>query len=290
MPPKKTVPTVQIKPVRLGDLVIDKRVQRAELRPATIREIRKDFDLSSVGPLTSSLRDSGEHVLIDGAHRVFVLSELYGEDYKHPSEIHVGLSLVDEAKLFRRKNRQRPPSILDIHNVAITEGDPRAVAIKTAVEEHGWTVGTSAGQISAIGALQWIYDEAGERYSEGFGAQLLSNTIAVLTGAWGRDDAKAMNQNVLKATAMVLWAAQKNVVDQGGDFDIAELTDAMADIHPRGVQGWIKAQRGTADAEGKAPRQTMADSLIKAYNKTTKGAKLPRSVRADALMRSNPNR
>jgi hypothetical protein len=271
--------------LRVGDLEIDRRIQRDVIRANTLDEIRKKYNRRSLNTLVVSQRADGKLYLVDGQHRAIVVKEKEpdGEDARVYCCIHTGLSLQEEAKLFVELNNQTAASPLDLHKARVTQQDPTALALDAAAKAYEWGIGSGARRIAAVRVLEQLY-YAAESEFDGYGRVLVENTIGVITNAWGNDDAKVMSQPVLKAVGELAldveaWCYATGKPDDYFDYDV--LATAMHDRLKAGATGWVAAQRGSAKASGKSIREALRESLVDIYNKsqTRKALKLPEELR-----------
>jgi hypothetical protein len=268
------------KHVPAGQLTVDPRVQRDHLTIAKVNKIREAFDKDALQTLQVSQREDGTLVILDGWHRWTVVMEMedLGADFKLECKVHTGLTLQDEAKLFVLFNVQEAANKLDLHKARATQGDVVAVTIDEVVAKHGWEVGKGDGKIRAVVALEAIY-YVGENHLDGFGSTHLSNSLGVVTDAWGRDDVKAVDQNILKAVSEFLISIEKHWVDpdKGRELELEVLTTAMSGLK-HGPTGWLAACRGQADGSAKSLRQILLGELLTLYNKGRRSGKVPAAV------------
>jgi hypothetical protein len=152
-------------PVEL--LKIDRTRQR-RLGKSKVNDIVKHFNRAALGTLIVVRRKDGNYYVADGQHRL-AACRIVGMATV-PCTVHEGLSLVEEAELFLEcNNRRKNPSRIDNFVVKLGAGHQDAIDIKEIVEGLGLKLNLSntsgskdnAG-ISAIGALEYIYERAGK--------------------------------------------------------------------------------------------------------------------------------
>ena len=102
-----------------------------------VKRILKNFDKDSLDAITVNLRPNGFYYIIDGQHRVEVLKRLNISTV--PAKIHVGLSLEEEAKLYRNINTRPTKSPNSIAKADITQGDENAELINFSVLPVSYT-------------------------------------------------------------------------------------------------------------------------------------------------------
>jgi hypothetical protein len=164
--------------VRMGDLSVDKRLQR-ELKPGWV-DLRRDlFDPLAFGVLTVSERANGNYVVLDGQHRDALLRALgWGSDQLVPCTVLRGLSFEQEAATFLKLNDRVRVSAFDQFRQRLNAGEPDAKAIHAIVRSLGLRLGVHSnghGEISAVSALERVYRprrNAKERHPEALAAAL----------------------------------------------------------------------------------------------------------------------
>jgi hypothetical protein len=283
--PAETSPTqglvdeegVSYQSLRVGDLEIDKRIQRDAIRESTLDRIRKTYNRRALNTLAVSQRANGKLFLVDGQHRKIVVTEKEpdGKDALVPCKVYTGLNLQEEAKLFVELNNQEAANPLDKHKARVVQKDPVSLALRDAAQAYNWEIGSGNKRISAVRVLEDLY-YAGESAFDNasYGPVLVENTIGVITGAWGNGDAKAMGQSILKAVGglaldVEIWVAKEGKPDDFFDYDA-------------GPAGWVSAMKGQSQAAGKslslqgAMRRSLFDTYNKKQRKTSR--KLPEEL------------
>lgn len=129
-----------------------------------VKRIMKNFDRDSLDAITVNLRPNGFYYIIDGQHRVEVLKRLNISTV--PAKIHVGLSLEEEAKLYRNINTRPTKSPNSIAKADITQGDEKAELINFSVLQAGMKIdydnqNPRYGYITAYKALERIFNKYG---------------------------------------------------------------------------------------------------------------------------------
>jgi hypothetical protein len=270
---------VRRKRIPAGQLSIDRRVQRHGLNETVLNDIREHFSPDALSTLEVSERPDKTYVILDGQHRWEVAKELKGDEYNLDCVVHTGLSLGEEAALFLRLNKQVPPNAVDKFYVSVTQEDPAALAVKEAVEAQGWTVGRGRGEISAVGTLLTTF-KTGEKIEEGFGKTLLHNTLFVIAAAWGTEDTKAVDKNIIGALVQFFLRIDK--YEDNRDVDLALDHDKLATnlntYVKNGPGGWLSSCRGMAAGTSKTVRKVLIQELMDIYNKGKGGRKLPNDL------------
>lgn len=283
-------PDIRNERIPAGLLSVDHRVQRDHLNRSKLNRIRDNYNRAALHALVVSERPDGSYVIIDGQHRWTIALELEGDSFEMRCEVHSGLSLQDEAKLFIDLNNQESASPLDLHKARVTQGEPVAVALDLAASEHEWAIGTGAGKISAVKVLENLYLN-GENWYDGYGPVLVSRTLGVITQAWGHEQPQVMNKSIIQSVGEFILAVEIWVSETGKPsdyFDYEGLAFAMQTKLKNGPRGWIIAQRGIAEGSEFTLVQAMRQSLFRIYNmvaRTRRRGRLPDLLRGAATTR-----
>lgn len=180
-------------------LFSDHRYQR-DVDMARVQAMAAEFDPDAINQITVSERPGGRFAVLDGFHRVELMRYLGWADQKMPAFIYQGLTLAEEAALFRKLNAdRRQPSRLVLFKSAVTAGDPDAVAMNEIFIRLGLSPssGPGARNIRSLGKAEKIVKLAGP--------QVLEMTLTVMLGAWdGNDD--ALNGDLLSGIALLIYS------------------------------------------------------------------------------------
>jgi hypothetical protein len=241
---------VSLKWLTPNELDVEPLAQR-EFRPANAEKIVKNYDPDKVGILTVSSRD-GHLYVTDGQHRRAALIELGLGDVPVPCNVWEDRTIGDDAKQFVAYNVDNTKvGAIDAFRVKVVAGDEEAMAIKTVLDEFDLRVTYSAGvnDISAIGALYWVYRRGGN--------VLLVRTLTLIEATWNRDR-QGRDGNIIKAVALIL-----DKVD--GLLDVESFAlKVQADSTPGRVLGTARTH---AMATRKALYVQAAEVMINIYNK-----------------------
>lgn len=245
----------------VGDLYVDPTVQRA-LKKNRVDKIAGDFHPEALGVLTTSLRPDGLIHLIDGQHR-YRAAETVGYQGVIKTNEYRGLSLSQEAALFRLLNNTEKVSPIDQFVVACVEGRTDAIRISKFLADNGWTVGTSAGngKISAVKSLQRVY-ALGEH-----GPWAASATIAVVTSAWGHV-AAAVNGNLIEGIGRFL------IKYHDDEVDLTDLGKRLS-ASPGGPDALLGFARGQKLSRTGNLSTQVARVVLSIYNERRRTTKLP---------------
>lgn len=258
--------TPQIAPVefdmverRVGDLWVDPNVQRA-LRKARVETMAKKFDFAALGVLTTSYRSPKRIHIIDGQHR-YRAAEAAGYKGAIQTMQYTGLSIPQEAALFRVLNETEKVSRIDRFQLACVEQDPDALALAGFVAAHGWTVGSGGGsndsRLSAIGSLERVYALSPEAADE---------TLAVLTKAFG--------YRISTVQGSLVEGLGRMLAKYGRAVDLNDLADRLSGV-PGGPDGLVGNARGQALTRTGNLSNQVAKVVVDLYNTRRRTRKLP---------------
>jgi hypothetical protein len=264
--PAQSAPTVdlnmghkpQVEPVALNLLIVDRRVQRP-LRPTRAAKIAAEMNLDALGLLAVSHRESGEYAIIDGAHRAEALRILGFTNDDVMCEVYTGLTLAEEAAMFRLRNNSEKVGYLDRFRVRVVEGEPTALAIADLLGRYGWKVEnqTYDGVFAAVQRIERIY------LLEPLAAE---RALSTLTRAWGHEH-NAADGRIVEGLGLFYHR-------YGGAVDIDELTDRLSKF-PGGPGKLIGSARGLRDLVGSTVPKAVAEIVVELYNARRKTRGLP---------------
>lgn len=242
---------------KVGDLWIDPRVQRG-LKKARVEKMAATFQPDAIGVLTTSFREPGRIHVIDGQHR-YRAAELAGYTGKLQTMEYKGLSIPEEAALFRLLNKTEQVNRVDAFLISCIEEDPDSLRLAGFLADHGWSVGTGATEhrLSAIASLERVYALDGAAADA---------TLAVLTAAFGHR-AAAVQGSLLEGVGRFL-------ARHLADVNLADLTKRLAGI-PGGPDGLLGIARGQAVTRSGNLSTQVATLVTNIYNQRRRTSALP---------------
>lgn len=243
---------------KVGDLSVDPTVQRA-MKKGRVDRMAADFRPDALAVLTTSNRHDGLIHIIDGQHR-YRAAEAAG--YQGPiqtNEYH-GLTIPEEAALFRLLNTTEKVSPIDQFLVACIEGKPEAVRIAAFLAENGWSVANTAsrGKISAIRSLERVY---------ALNPDAAAAALAVLTSAYGHIPSAVQGSLVEGLGRMLAKYWDQNV-------DLTDLAQRLAKS-PGGPDSLVGFARGQKMARTGNLSTSVGRVIVAIYNERRRTTKLP---------------
>lgn len=256
----------EVAQVPIDLLIIDPAVQRP-LDKAKSDRMSAELNLDAIGLVCVSGRDDGTYSIIDGQHRVDALRTAGFIADPIDCEIFRGLTLADEAAMFRLRNARTAVQKVDLFRVRVIEGDEIAIGIHHMLAKYGWTVrnGDSDGYFSAVDAIEKVW----RRDPDGL-PPAADRVIWTVTEAWGHAST----------------SVDKNIVAGLGAFYLrygfeAEASDAINRLakFPGAAKGLIGKARGLRDLLRCSMSSAIAEIVVEEYNRRrkTKGLKHWRS-------------
>lgn len=235
------------------DLIVDPQVQR-EVDPKRVRQIAADLNLSAIGVLCVSERDNGDYIVLDGGHRRGALIESGEGKTKVSCEVYRGLTLADEALIFRLRNNTQKVGFLDKFRVRLIEGEENAVAVEALARKHGWAVvGTNTD--SGMPVLHSV-----QKLEEWFrrSADVADETPKVVTNAWGHDS-DAVDYRIMGGLAAFLYRYWDMV-------DSTDLENRLA-TYRGGPNAIMQQAQGLREIRKVPAASAVAELITDIYNK-----------------------
>lgn len=247
-----------IRKVRPDSVGADLRVQRP-LDEKRVRDMVAKFRPEALGVPTASTREDRSMIWLDGQTRGAALKELGLGGVPIPVSVYEGLTLQQEAELFRILNDSKRLTPVDLFRIAITEGDKIAIGADKAVRVQGWT--TEKGRKNSFAAVSTLYNAFEQDSSS------VRLALQVLAGAWGATP-QAVQANLFQGVFAVF-------VRYGSAhyIEVDRLRDKVAK-EPGGPQGFIGRARFNASTRNISVPDAVSDIVINSYN----GGNRPRKV------------
>jgi uncharacterized protein DUF6551 len=256
-----TVPTEVTR--RLGKITpaqcsIDLRVQRQE-DPVRINTMAEDFEPLAIGVVTVSCRADESMILLDGQTRMGALRLLGGANDRVDAVLYTGLTLEQEAAMFKKLNNTKKLSELERFAVSVVEGEPEAVAINDMLTKHGFIAERGhSNSLAAIATLRALFVRD---------VVSTERALIVVSSGWGARR-EAVQRDILRGTGNLLHRyGDMIIVDQLG-----ERLQKGAQLTPNHVIGRARTSSGL---RGISVADAVADILVNTYNHNRKTNKLP---------------
>lgn len=132
------------KPMRVAPVEMNIGPYQRPLNEKRAKYIADTFKWGYMQPLTLSIRSNGTFWVVDGQHRHAALVYLGFKDEKVNCDVRTGLTVPQEAELFRALNNLRkPPTAFADFHAGRHQKDPAVLAIDKIVESHGLRISNS---------------------------------------------------------------------------------------------------------------------------------------------------
>jgi hypothetical protein len=192
---------------------------------------------------------------LNGQHRVAAY-RLAGWEGDVAADVYRGLSLEDEAFLFRWLNLGDKPGPLADLRIAIVQGEGEALHIEGLLQRHGFHLAGTAGGggVSAAAALRRSIRLRHEGHPPGWP---LGMALTVIRGAWG-DDGVGVHGDLIAGLAMVF-------ARDGQLVDVEALVHKLA-AHTGGAAGFLGRARGYKGIRPWATYKCAAQAAIDVHN------------------------
>ena len=207
--------------VGIGELFVDVTYQRP-LDNARARQMARGWDRRLAGIVEVSDRGelaSRRFAVIDGQHRWAAAREA---GFKvMVANVHNGLSVADEARLFDRLNRERRRITTWDHWFARrASGEPTVGQIEKIAQAIGLVIDSSprTGHVRCTATLEKLHKLGG--------ADLVQHTLEFIVSVWGRDLA-GFDAPIVHGLGLVLFHLGSR------DLDVPRLGEALLEVAPR---------------------------------------------------------
>lgn len=243
---------------KVGDLWIDPNVQRS-LKKSRVTTMAAEFRPDALGVLTTSYRSARRIHIVDGQHRYRAAEAAAYTGVIETMEYH-GLTVPEEAALFRLLNTSQKVSRIDQFLIACVEQDPAAVHLSTILAVNGWSVGAYAAEarLSAIGSLERVY---------ALDAKAAEAAVNVLTAAYGHRPA-AVQGALLEGLGRMI--ARYGV----GSVSLEDLAGRLSKV-PGGPDGLVGNARGQQLTRSGNLSTQVARVILGLYNQRRRSTALP---------------
>lgn len=245
------------KDLPVGELTVDRRVQRIGFDTAKVERMYKKWNPAAVGVVTVSRRKDLSTVIVDGMHRVEVIRRRTDNAGTVPCRIFEGLTLQEEAQMFLDLNQTTAVRVIDKFKVRITGEDPVAVDIANILGSYGWIVSPvpANGNVNAVQTVERLYQLSVKKEID---PNLVQSTILVITRAWGNERAGAQ--------AVIFEGIGRLIEEYRDRVDLDVLIDRLKMYKGGPLTLHSEASQLAALRQGKVS-MAVAELLVEAYNK-----------------------
>lgn len=243
------------------DLLVDPKRQR-EFRPAWGKWLTENLDVDYIGIMLISKRKSPsgktQLFVMNGQHRRFALLAAGMDDFVVTCEVYLGLTLAEESRMFRGRNKQRHVRAFDDYVQGVLGEDAECVAIHKILDarELKVTEQSQDGSVRAIAAVRQVHRS---------GENALAETLDVLTASYGTT-ADAMEGALIQGVGIM-------VTRYNGELDRAALVRKLQK-RPGGPLKLVGDARGAKETFGGMIARAVAMVARETYNRGRRNGQL----------------
>lgn len=244
-------PDVYVTAISTSEVFVDTTYQRP-CDPARARSMARDWNPRLAGIIEVSDRgptSTPRYAIIDGQHR-WAAAQRLDEPPMLVANVHVGLTVAEEAKLFDQLNRARKKvNVFEHYKARLASGDWIIERIQAVLDRRGLIVDPAPkdGCIGCVGTLEKVAD---------IDDALLDETLGLILDIWGRRR-DGLDAPIIHGLALILHSLRD-------DIDLERLVDALLDVMPRHLKTSAVALRDVQS--GTLPVLT-ALVIMERYNK-----------------------
>ena len=194
---KACIPNARFMLIPIKDLVSNQEYQRP-LSETHILKAIEEFDVYQINPVKVSRRD-GINYVFDGQHTIEIVACKSGSrETPVWCMVFEELQYQEEAHIFAEQQKHVKSLVpYEVFNAHLEAGDNKQIMISGLVQSYGLTVSGAKrpGQVCAVSALEYIYDQ--------FGSHILDKTLRLLLATWEGEN-NSLSANMLKGAARIL--------------------------------------------------------------------------------------
>ncbi len=252
-------PKITYEWVPVEKIFIESIYQR-ELNQNWVDKKAKEFDPRLLGVLVVSRRSNGVYAAFDGQHRC-ELVKIVGLK-KIFCEVHHGLTVQEEAELFRLRNTtQRKVKALEIYHAEKAAGDEQSLEIESIVESIGCKIPRSGpGKLNkarnSIGAINTL-----KKIHARYGSNFLLLVLSLIKETWPKNG-DAFRSSIIEGMAVFMHRHQTDPI-----FSRKRFAEKLHWVEIATIASRANARKETG---GGNAAYHIADVLLEEYNKNLK--------------------
>ena len=254
---RSCIPDVRFELIPIKNLVSSQDYQR-DLKEGHIADTLRDFDLHQIKPVKVSRR-GGINYVFDGQHTIEVVAaKSDSRDTPVWCMIYDDLEYQEEAHVFAEQQKHIKALVpFEVFKAHVEAGDNKQVMINhliTVVYQLKISNNTRPGTISAVSALEYIYDK--------YGYEILDRTLRLALGTWEGENL-SLTSGMLKGIAQLIQA-------YGDSLNEETFKDHVGRVSPKTIARTARDRHpGTIG---------FAEALILAYNRQNKRRLSPQKL------------
>ncbi len=216
------IPRVHFELIPIKDLVSNQEYQR-NLSMLHVKKAVENFDLNQINPIKVSRRD-GINYVFNGQHTAEIIAMVSGSrETPVWCMVYDDLEYTEEADIFANQMKNvKALQPIEIFKANCEAGNNKELMIKGLVESYNLKIAASSnpGTISAVGALEKIYDR--------YGYDMLDHVLKLLIITW-EGEPKSFSANMLNGVARLISAFGDKLKDdifkeKLGEISVKEIS------------------------------------------------------------------
>ncbi len=204
---RSCIPDVHFDLIPIRNLVSNQDYQRM-LSETHITRAIEEFDVCQINPVKVSRRD-GVNYVFDGQHTIEIIASKSGSrDTPVWCMVYDDLKYQEEAHIFAEQQKHVKALVpYEMFIAHVEAGDRKQTMINEMVAVYGLRIAKSysPGAISAVSALEYIYDK--------YGHDILNRTLRLVLGTW-EGDRQSLTSGMLKGIARVVYVYGETLNDE----------------------------------------------------------------------------
>ena len=236
---RSCIPDVHFDLIPIRNLVSNQDYQR-DLSESHITKTIREFDVYQINPVKVSHRD-GQNYVFDGQHTIEMIASMSGSrDTPVWCMVYDDLQYQEEAHIFAEQQKHVKALVpYEMFVAHVEAGDNKQMMIYNLVNnvfKLKISGNRAPGTISAVSALEFIYDK--------YGYEVLDRTLRLALGTWQGEDL-SLSAAILKAIAMMIASFGSNLDDENfrdrvGKYSAKAISRTARDRRP-GIYGYVEA-------------------------------------------------
>lgn len=224
-----------------------------------------NWDGNAAGSLLLSVHEDGRAATPDGQHRLAAMRRL-GIAYWQ-CECHYGLTVSQEAGLFRSRNNRKPIHPISKFKARVVEGEKEANEIRNILVKHGAQIAfqnpASAPNYACVGPIEKAYRNG-----------VLDDVIFLIETCWGQHGKIARAQLIVEGMTIFMMNFG---LHQNFSLDLAldKFSNPNNDPRKMRLPALKQKAKNDADALGTSQAWQFAKALRDIYNKGGRTRVLP---------------
>ncbi len=222
-----------------------------------VNELKRNFNIKLMKPITVNRRADGKYYIIDGNHRVQVMRELYGDNVLIPCEVFSGLSCEEECDLFSMQYAGTARvSSFGRFKADRTSKKPYAVQLQGMLDELGlkFAAGQTKHAINCVGSVITL--------SKRYQLDILREALSIIRDYW--DNGQDGVYDKYTVSGMCAFVARYR-----GMYNRKRLDTVLSEMP-------LTKFRQATNENGARTDEHIVNYIVGLYNRKLRSGKLPK--------------